>query len=346
MTTPNVGSSYWTAALTQTAVQTANCTASPNQLVRVDTTSGNVTVTLPSAPPAGTVVGVKMVTLGGSNTVTVTTVAGDVFNKAGGGTTATLSLSGQGQLLEYQGGIWLVISDDLPLSQADSRYLKAASNLSDVASAGTSRANLGVAYDATAADFQPAGIAAAGSNGKVSDSGHAHPYVTAEPLTSGEAIFPRYAFTQQQALTASTVALTYWTACKTETINNVQTVTGSQGATLTYAAIGIYTIDGSGNLTLAASTGNLHSTLWLATDTEYTAALTSGFSKVAGTRYALGLLAVGATPPNLFGQYTQGSNVAPFLAATVSGTTMPATVSSGSLTTGTYEIAFQAVITP
>ena len=81
-----------------------------------------MTVTLPAQPPAGTIVGVKMVTLGGSNTVTVHSVAGDVFNKAGGGTTATLSLLDQGILLEYQAGIWLVVSDDLPLSQLDARY--------------------------------------------------------------------------------------------------------------------------------------------------------------------------------------------------------------------------------
>jgi hypothetical protein len=319
LTTPSVSGPYWTPALTQTAVQTANCAASPNQIVPVSTASGNVTVTLPNAPAGGTIIGVKMVTQGGTNTVTVQAIAGDVFNKPGGGTSGTLSLPSQGMLLQYNSGIWIVLSDDLPLTQL---------------------------LDSAAADIQPDGVQAAGAAGKAADARHVHPYVTAEPLTSGEALFPRYAFTQQQALTGSTLALTYWTACKTETINNVQTVTGSQGATLTYAAIGIYTIDGSGNLTLAASTGNLHSTLWLATDTEYTAALTSGFSKVAGTRYAMGLLAVGSQPPNLFGQYSQGSDRAPITAASVSETTMPASISGGGLTTGTYQISFQAIVTP
>ena len=81
-----------------------------------------MTVTLPQGAPSGSLVAVKMVTLGGSNTVTVQAVSGDVFNKAGGGTTATLSLQSQGVLLEYQTGIWIVLSDDLPLSQLDARY--------------------------------------------------------------------------------------------------------------------------------------------------------------------------------------------------------------------------------
>lgn len=106
-----------TPVLTQTAVQTANYTAPANHLVPVSTASGNVTVTLPNAPAAGTVMGVKMVTLGGSNTVTIACAGSDVFNKAGSGAALTLSLLNQGVLLEYQSGIWLVLSDDLPLSQ-------------------------------------------------------------------------------------------------------------------------------------------------------------------------------------------------------------------------------------
>ena len=122
MPSPSVSGAYWTPALTQVAVQPAAYTASPNQLVPVDTTSGSVTVTLPTGAPAGSLVAVKMVTLGGSNTVTVAANAGDVFNKSGGSTTLTLSLLGQGVVLEYQADIWLVLADDLPLSQLDARY--------------------------------------------------------------------------------------------------------------------------------------------------------------------------------------------------------------------------------
>ena len=65
LTTPNVSGSFWTSALTQTAVQTANYTALPNQLVPVSTASGNVTITLPQGAPSGSIVGVKMVTSAG-----------------------------------------------------------------------------------------------------------------------------------------------------------------------------------------------------------------------------------------------------------------------------------------
>lgn len=115
-----------TPVLVQTAVQTANYAASANQLVRVDTTSGNITVTLPNAPGSGTITGVKQVTRGGTNTVTVNCAGSDVFNKAGGGTSLTLTLQAQGTFLQYNSGIWYIIADDLPLSQLDLRYLNLA----------------------------------------------------------------------------------------------------------------------------------------------------------------------------------------------------------------------------
>lgn len=109
-----------------TAVQTSNYTASATQLVPVDTTSGSITVTLPTTPENGVQLGVKHVVQGNTsnvpNVVTVTAGGSDVFNKAGGGTSVTLKLSGQGVFIEYGSGIWYVISDDLPLGQLDIRY--------------------------------------------------------------------------------------------------------------------------------------------------------------------------------------------------------------------------------
>src|SRR5215831_18104713 len=48
--------------LIPTAVKTANYTAAARDLVLVDSTSGTITITLPSAPPDATVIGVRMVT--------------------------------------------------------------------------------------------------------------------------------------------------------------------------------------------------------------------------------------------------------------------------------------------
>jgi len=113
--------------LTQAAVLTASGTAAANTIVPVNTTSGNVTVTLPSAPPGGTLVAVKQIIQGGSNTVTIACAGTDVLDKAGGSTSSTLTLASQGKLLQYGGGIWVNLADDLPLTQLDARYANLAS---------------------------------------------------------------------------------------------------------------------------------------------------------------------------------------------------------------------------
>jgi hypothetical protein len=53
LTTPNISGTWWTSALTQAAVQTANYAASANQIVPVSTESGNFTVMLPNTLPRG-----------------------------------------------------------------------------------------------------------------------------------------------------------------------------------------------------------------------------------------------------------------------------------------------------
>lgn len=109
-------------ALAPAAVQTSAYTAAANQLVPVDTSGGAVTVTLPAAPPDLTRVAVKL--LAGTNALTVAAAAGDVFDQAGGATTQTLTITGQGIVAQYSitGAIWYVASDDLPLAQLDARY--------------------------------------------------------------------------------------------------------------------------------------------------------------------------------------------------------------------------------
>jgi hypothetical protein len=172
------------------------------------------------------------------------------------------------------------------------------------------------------------------------------PY-SGELLTAGEAVQHRVAFTQQQPLTTGTMFLTYWTAARTETAAHVVTTTGGTAASgLTYANIGFFTVAANGDLTLVASTGDLHTTLWIATFTDYDSSLGAGFTKVAGTRYALGLLAVGTTPPNLWGQFVSYAGTAPIIAGTAAEATLPATLAHGSITANTYQIAFQAVVKP
>jgi hypothetical protein len=140
--------------LTVTAEKTVSYTASANEFVPADLTSGNFVLTLPNAPADGTRVGAKIVkpTSSLAFTYTINTAGSDVFNRSGGPTSATLSMIGQAQTYQYKasGGIWYVISDDEPLSQLDARYvsstagaLTASNNLSDVSSAATALQNLG-----------------------------------------------------------------------------------------------------------------------------------------------------------------------------------------------------------
>jgi hypothetical protein len=111
--------------LVQTPVKTADYTALASQLVPTNTSAGSLTVTLPDAPAAGTLAGVKQVATIGSAT-TVAAAGSDVFNKpASGVTSLTLSLLNQGVLLEYNSGVWIVLSDDLPLGSLDGRYVLA-----------------------------------------------------------------------------------------------------------------------------------------------------------------------------------------------------------------------------
>jgi hypothetical protein len=110
--------------LVPTAVKTSAYTAAANEFVLVDTTSGNVPITLPTAPADKARVGVKHVVRGGTNTVGLVLGGSDVLNVAGGAQTATLTLLNQAAILQYQttGAIWLVVSSDLSLSQLDARF--------------------------------------------------------------------------------------------------------------------------------------------------------------------------------------------------------------------------------
>jgi hypothetical protein len=110
-------------ALVPTVVQTANYTAAVHDFVPVNTTSGSITITLPTKPADKSLIAIKHIIQVGTNTVTINSGGTDVFNKTGGSTSITLKTLNQGVLLQYSSaGIWYVLSDDLPLSSLDLRY--------------------------------------------------------------------------------------------------------------------------------------------------------------------------------------------------------------------------------
>lgn len=104
----------------------ANISASINQIVLVDTTSGSVTVTLPSGPADGSRICIKQVVRGSSNTVTVQASGLDTFNTSTGGTTSTITLLRQAATYQYYASshLWITVSDDMPLDQLDARYVR------------------------------------------------------------------------------------------------------------------------------------------------------------------------------------------------------------------------------
>ncbi len=117
-----------------TGNKTSAYTASPGDIVPVDTTSGSVTITFPTAPADRTRVWVKHVIQGGSNTVTYACGGSDVMNKTGGQTSGTLKLTNQGIMAQYAAtpAIWFILGDDLSLGSLDSRYATLASTAAPV----------------------------------------------------------------------------------------------------------------------------------------------------------------------------------------------------------------------
>lgn len=161
--------------------------------------------------------------------------------------------------------------------------------------------------------------------------------VDPDDLTTGESTISR------RAVCASTVSsgngnlrLTYFTAKKTETVTQIRTITGGTAAAgATLCRVGIYSVDGSGNLTLIASIAN-DTALWAAASTAYTRSLSASFSKVAKTRYAVGHLVVGTTTaPTFLGQGFL-NNAEAGISPRISGfygsqTDLPSSISAGSI---------------
>lgn len=121
-------------------------------------------------------------------------------------------------------------------------------------------------------------------------------------LSSGESTIPRLmVHTTGVVSTSQYLRLTYFKARKTETITKVRTITGTAATGSTLCRVGIYSVDGSGNLTLVASIAN-DTNLWIAANTAYESTLSASWSKVRGTTYAVGVLWVGSgTAPTFRG---------------------------------------------
>lgn len=166
-------------------------------------------------------------------------------------------------------------------------------------------------------------------------------------ITNGEEVVPRYSTIGAQNLDAGSVHLTYFTARKTETINNIRMLTDATAAAgTTLARMGVYSVDGGGNLTLVASSAN-DLTLFDDPYSPYLRALTAPFAKVKGNRYAAAVLFTGTTPPQITGLTVSGADAAlpPRLCGLLAGqTNLPANIAAGAVVED-YRL-FQATMTP
>jgi len=226
--------------LSTTVVQTTTYSASANQLVPCDATSGAFTVTLPTAPADKTRMIVKKID-NSANAVTIAAGGSDVFNKAGGSTTGSLSLQNQAIVLQYASGpsIWYVTADDISLTQMDGRYTQKVNNLSDLASTSTARTNLGLGGAAILNVGTITGTVAAGDDARFN-----HRTITSvsTATAAGAAAYTDYVY-----LVSGTTTVTLPTAVGN---TNRYTITNVGSNTVTVATTSSQTINGSASATL------------------------------------------------------------------------------------------------
>lgn len=172
----------------------------------------------------------------------------------------------------------------------------------------------------------------------VADLSAAYEALDPDRLTLGEATMHRRHISSATVLSGSgALRLTYFTARKTETTTQVRLISGATAAaaTPTLVRAGLYTVAGNGDIALVASIAN-DTALFAAGSTLYTRSWSVPYAKVAGQRYALGILVVtGATAPSYLGQSVLSafeSTAAPRLGGAVTGQTdLPASVVSASI---------------
>lgn len=122
----------------------------------------------------------------------------------------------------------------------------------------------------------------------------------------GEETFSRLFCNSTPALASGSLYLTFFTASRTEVISTVECMVNNAASGVTYAGMGLYTVDAAGGLKLVAKGES--PTLFRSAyqpiggfDTKVGFASPATYTKQAGQRYAVGVLVVGTNGPNLIG---------------------------------------------
>ena len=163
-------------------------------------------------------------------------------------------------------------------------------------------------------------------------------YADPTALAVGESSLPRLLAANGGSNTGSgTLRFTHFTATKSETITQLRLLTGNTAAaaTPTLVRAGVYSEAANGDLTLVGAIPS-DTSLFASGAAVYTRTLSASFQKVAGQRYAVGVLVVtGAAPPTLMGSVLPNSpegGMSPRVGTLLnSQTDLPASVPNASL---------------
>lgn len=128
-----------------------------------------------------------------------------------------------------------------------------------------------------------------------------------QALASGEVPFNRRLVDISTAAASGEIVLTYFVACKTESITKLAMYSGgTAAATVTGVKFGVYSVASNGDLTLLAATAN-DATVFTSTNTRYERTLTTPWAKVAGDTYAVGMFVLATTMPTFLGSTAGGT---------------------------------------
>lgn len=172
-------------------------------------------------------------------------------------------------------------------------------------------------------------------------------------LATGEESIPRWMASASNTAHPGTgvLWLTFFTARKSDTGTAVKWAGGNTaaGATPTLIRWGLYEVQADASLTLVASTPN-DTTLFGSTFSYASKSYSAGYARVAGRRYAHGLLIVSAAAMPTFygvGGSSAAWGTAPMLCSQVGSLSdLPSTITSGSLSATTPGKVFYVELSP